>query len=1211
MWARRAGGLALCILAATGCDQERPAQADPAQGRAPALAERGALDPAAPGARARFTDITTEAGIRFVPRNGARGQKLLPESMGGGVAVLDHDGDGDPDLLFVGSSDWPWDAEAAGAQPSSLALYANDGRARFDDVTEAAGLHAVLYGMGAAVGDVQGDGRQDVYVTAVGSNRLFVNDGGRFHDGTDAAGVAGPADLWSSAASFLDVERDGDLDLLVGSYVRWSRELDLAGDRRLPGVPGRAYAPPMAFGGAHPLLFLNRGDGVFDEGAQAAGLHVLDDKGQPLAKALAFLVMDLDADGDDDVFVSSDTTRNLAFINQGAGRFVEQGLELGLAYDRFGNPTGAMGVDGGFFAHDERLGLFVGNFADEASSAYVSLGQPPFFVDETVALGLEQPTRQALSFGLLLLDVDLDGARDLLQVNGHLEPGIDAAAGSQRYAQAPQLLLQQRGPEGVRFRLLPDEAMGDLAAPLVGRGATCADLDGDGDQDLILTQVAGPARVLRNDQASGNHWLGVTLRGQPGRPLALGAEVALRVGGVTQRLRVDPTRSYLSQGSLSLRFGLGAHARVESLVVTWPDGTRREVTLPDGVDRVITVRERVDPADVQRALNQAKAQLEAGRGGEAVRALERIVELEPQSAPSWRNLARARLASSDPTGALQALDQADVQARSGALPQVSSLYLRAVSLARLERPAEAAPLFEQLVRRDPHTAAVRFQLALAWQAQGRADEALVQLREAVRLDPSHGAAFYQLASASRRAGDLDAFRAANREFLRLRALYGDAYKTPLSLEACVHTLAEAAGQAARSQRRQPPAPSSAVTFVEASEALLGGVRPAAAVAVLAMDGHGRYTLVLARPDGALELLSPDGGSRRLPLDLGDLSGLTDLAVGNYHDDGLELVQPGVVPRRRPDLFLTGPAGGWLLAQAEDGSFADVTRRAGLESSAAQRARWVDHDHDGDLDLALVGDAGLTLYVNTGDGRFERSAELASQLGPELAVPAQDLLALDLDENGATDLVLARGQLPTLRIDNRRAGRFALPPSPPGPWPACARVLGDDLDGDGLPDLVLVSAGSVRFVFDGVPGEPLVLPGISVVDACLIDVEGDGWLDLALGGVGGDGLGRVALLRNNGRGVWRVDSQAAGLDELSLPPVEQLLAADLDGDGDSDLLLRGRDDTLHALANHGGESGGLLKLRLLSLMSNSGAIGARVELREGGFLSSRNVQAEWP
>ena len=1208
-----------------------------------------------------FVDITSDAGISFVPQNGAIGEKLLPETMGGGCAFLDHDGDGDADLLLVGGRRWPWDPASAEPQPGSLALYENDGTGHFTDVTVRAGLARLLQGMGPAVGDVEGDGDDDLYITAVGPNVLFRNEGGFFVDGTVAAGVAGGETDWSTAAGFLDLENDGDLDLAVGNYVQWSRESDLAGDRRLVGIPGRAYAPPMAFPGSQPLLFVNRGDGVFDEGAEAAGLHVSEDDGTPVGKMLAFLFVDLDDDLDTDVFVSDDTTRNLLFVNDGAGHFREQGRELGLAYDRFGNTTGAMGVDGGDFAHDDTLAIFVGNFADEMSSAYVSPRSEPYFLDETLILGLGQDTRPALTFGLLLFDADLDGQLDLLQVNGHLEPAIDEAAGGQRYRQPPQLF--RNGGQGARprFAPLPADTLGDLAAPIAGRGAACADIDGDGDLDLLLTGVAEPPRLLRNDGAAGNHWLRCVLKGRPGSPTAIGAEVQLTAGGVTRRLRVDTTRSYLSQCERTLTFGLGTLERIESLSVRWPDGSVQSVAPPAGVDTTLTLVQPVDAAEVQRTFNLAKAQLESGRLADALRSLRIASELAPESAPTWRNLARARLAANDADGALAALDHADAVAPD----QLAARYLRAMALLRGEHHAEALPLLEDVVRRDPNTAAVRFHLATALTAQGRADEARAQFEEAVRLDPAHGAAWFQLAVARRRAGDLEGFRSANREFLRLRQLYGEGYKTPLSLEACGYTLAEPAGDAVLPEtgRSAPVAPLAASYRLD-DDGLLGGARDAAAAAVLSMDGAGRYALVVATPDGALLRLDPVDGGGRLATEvasgLGDLSGLAGIAVGNYLDAAPATLEPGTVPPRLPDLFLYGPSLARLLQQAADGRFVDTTDRAQLDGAFGERALWVDHEHDGDLDLCVAGADGFAVFMNRNDGTFDPSEDLPGLPGVGAAdVAAHDLLAADLDDNGAVDFVVATGGAratgaqsaggaagATLRIDNLRAGRFALPPDPPGPWPGCRRVLADDLDADGIADVVLVRADGVQFVFDGVPGPLQPLPGLDVQAATFVDPDGDGWLDLLLAGRdtptadgaapgddsrddggaipdfgAGVATGRLVLLRNGGRGTWTDASVEAGLADLAWPTatggagappaVVDVTAVDLDDDGDQDLLLRSADRRLHALRNDGGEAGGLLKLRLLSLMSPSGALGARVELRAGAFFASRTIQADQP
>lgn len=1181
----------LCCLALLA--PAAPAQEPPDADAAPALS---------------FTDITDEAAITFVPLTGAVGDKLLPETMGGGVAFLDHDSDGDADLLFVGGMLWPED-DPGGDQPSSLALYANDGSGHYSDETVAAGLDTVLYGMGAAVGDIDGDGDDDLYITALGTNRLYRNEGGFFVDITSQAGVAGDADLWSSAAGFCDLDGDGDLDLLVANYVRWSREIDLAGDRRLPGIPGRAYAPPMAFDGQPPLLFRNRGDGVFDEVAAEAGLLIKNPaNGELLNKTLAWLFLDVDDDGDSDVFAANDTTRNLLFVNDGSGHFDERGQEIGVAYDAFGNPTGAMGVDAGFFSGGAELGLFVGNFADEASSAYVGIPGNGFLLDDAQVLGLAAATRPALTFGLLLLDVDLDGRLDLLQVNGHLEPTIDSAPGRQTWRQAPQL-YRNGGPDArPRFQLTPAAQLGDLATPIVGRGAATADIDGDGDLDLALTRVGARPVLLRNDQSSGHHWLRCRLVGRPGSPSAVGAVVTIEVGGRTSRQRIDPTRSYLSQIERVATFGLGTHETVDALRVHWPDGNVQEFAVP-GVDRTLKLVQAVGEREVLATFLRGKAELETGRVSDALRTLSTASELAPHSAPTRRNLARALLAAGDAEAALQSLSvAAQIDATS-----VATIYLQALCYSRLGQPQEALPLFEEAVVRDPHTAALRFQLAGCAAALG--DNALAdeQLAQTVRLDRSHGAAWYRIAANARRARNTDAFRAANREFSRLRSMYGETYKTPLSLEACSYTAAEAAGAAADVSGRRAPEPALEVHFADVSAEVLGDDRDAALLAALSLDGAGRIEWLRGRTNGALERMTipPVGAaqSRALQLSLPGLELATDVAVGNFYDEAPATLQAGVVPPRLADVFIAGPGHSWLLSQDEDGELHDVTERAGLDEVPARAALWVDHEHDGDLDLALAGADGLRLFVNASDGSF-----FPADGWPEVTAPGTDLVAVDFDGNGAVDLAMATGSGPTERIENQRAGHFERLSDPPGPWPAATVILADDLDNDGSPDAVLVGRDGVRLVFDGVAQPIRHLDDFNASAAALIDYDADGWLDLVLSGVDGAGEGRLVLLRNGGREHWTDVTETCALSALTLPAAAALLAADVDGDGDVDLLLRSQDDTLTILRNSSVASSsgsGLAKLRLISLVGSSGAVGTRIELRDGPFFVSRTIQGEQP
>ena len=294
-----------------------------------------------------FTDITAEAGIDFVHVNGAAGEALLPETMGAGGAFFDVDRDGDQDLLLVNSTTWDAvlpEAEVGPGTGPTMSLYENDGAGQFADRTAGAGLEVSFYGTGVAVGDVDGDGWTDVFVSAVGSNRLFRNmEGERFEDVTAAAGVAGADTEWSSSSAFFDADGDGDLDLLVGNYVRWSREIDIEVGYQLTGV-GRAYGPPLNYGGTTMDLYRNDGSGVFTDASEEAGMHILNPATDtPVAKTLGLAPVDIEGDGDIDVVVANDTVRNFLLVNDGNGVFTEDGELYGLAYGRDGAATGGDG----------------------------------------------------------------------------------------------------------------------------------------------------------------------------------------------------------------------------------------------------------------------------------------------------------------------------------------------------------------------------------------------------------------------------------------------------------------------------------------------------------------------------------------------------------------------------------------------------------------------------------------------------------------------------------------------------------------------------------------------------------------------------------------------------------------------------------------------------------------------------------------------------
>ncbi|MEM9378511.1 MAG: CRTAC1 family protein [Planctomycetota bacterium] len=535
----------------------------------------------------RFTDVTESAGITFVHEAGATEEKLLPETMGGGAAFLDFDGDGDQDLFLVNGRRWSLGPDDDVA--SSNALYRNDGAGRFEDVTDAVGLTSATYGMGAAVGDYDGDGRVDVFTTGVGGNRLYRNAGGRFEDVTDAAGVGGSADAWTTSAGFFDADGDDDLDLFVCHYVRWSPEIDREIAYSLNGED-RAYGPPMNYAGTFSTLFRNEGDGTFVDASEAAGIHVTNAAtGAPMGKALGVVFTDVDEDGHADVLVANDTVQNHLFRGLGDGTFEEIGARSGFGFDGNGGATGAMGIDLGDFRGDGALGVCIGNFANEMSSLFVKRPNRLRFTDDAMGEGVGSPSRRRLSFGMFFFDYDLDGRLDLLQVNGHLEESIHEVQPSQTYLQPPQLFWNQGPDARACFAEVPADTTGDLGRDLAGRGSAYADIDGDGDLDVVLCQVGRRPVLLRNDQDLGRRWLRVRLE-QPGaNRFALGARIAVTTSAGVLRREVTATRSYLSQSELPQTFGLGADATVESIEVTWPDGARQAVEVPGSLDREIAV----------------------------------------------------------------------------------------------------------------------------------------------------------------------------------------------------------------------------------------------------------------------------------------------------------------------------------------------------------------------------------------------------------------------------------------------------------------------------------------------------------------------------------------------------------------------------------------------------------------------------------------------
>lgn len=553
-----------------------------------------------------FEDVTRARGVTFTHRNGAFGKKLLPETMGSGVAVIDFDADGRPDLLFVNSRSWPG-RDVGNGSPATLAFYRNEANGQLTDVTAAVGLDVSMYGMGATVGDYDNDGWPDLFVTGVGGNRLFRNvatprdkgsNGRAFVDVTARAQVGGPGGWptdgktdftshaaplnWSTSASFLDYDGDGKLDLFVCNYVTWSPTIDLKQSFTLNGRD-RAYGPPVAFDGAQNLLYRNRGDGSFEDVSAAAGVRVVQRGGTDtdktllnVGKSLGVIACDVDEDGWPDLVVANDTVRNFLFHNvagaDGKRRFEELGTESGVAYAE-GSARGAMGIDWAPSIRPGMNALIIGNFADEPNTYLCREDKDGLvFTDRALAEGIAGPSRRLLKFSTLFLDYDLDGRLDLLTCNGHLEPEITSLQKGQQYAQPVQLFWNTgQTPRG--FEPVPELAVGaDLFQPLVGRGAASADLDGNGTLDLVLTANDGPARVLRNQGGTGHHWLRLRLQGdgQRSNRSAIGARVLLQAGGTTQFREIAAARGYLSASELTVSFGLGKQTKIDKVTIHWP-----------------------------------------------------------------------------------------------------------------------------------------------------------------------------------------------------------------------------------------------------------------------------------------------------------------------------------------------------------------------------------------------------------------------------------------------------------------------------------------------------------------------------------------------------------------------------------------------------------------------------------------------------------------
>ena len=567
-------GLPILVLAAlvAGCG---PRAKNDSSAGTPAAS--GAAAAAASNASVSFAEVAVASGIDFTHNTGAFGKKWLPETMGSGCAWIDYDTDGDPDAFLISGKDF--DGHPTGRR-QSCALYQNDG-GKFTDVTAAAGVGAPMYGMGCTFGDYDSDGDDDLYVTALGPNRLYRNDGGKFVDVAKSMGVDDAG--FGSSASFFDPDEDGDLDLIALNYVEWTPETDIFCS--LDGT-NKSYCTPEAYKGASSRFYRNDG-GRFTDCSKECG--ILD----PTSKALGVVCFDFDEDGREDVFVANDTQPNCLYKNDGNGKFTEQGMIAGVAYDEAGRARGAMGVDAADFDGSGRPSLVIGNFSNEMLALYHNEGQG-FFIDAAPTSEVGHQSLLTLAFGTLFLDANLDGRLDIFVANGHVENEIQKVQSRVSYAQPPHLFLNHG--DGKFEDVVPKSEV--LRAPMVARGAATADYDGDGDLDILVTTNGGPAKLFRNDGPDGKHAIRVKLVGGAGsNPNGYGAKLVMTAGGNSRTAWLRAAHSYCSQSERVVTLGLGDAPAADEIVVTWPSGkTSRVGSTPAGSTIQVRETEAAPPA---------------------------------------------------------------------------------------------------------------------------------------------------------------------------------------------------------------------------------------------------------------------------------------------------------------------------------------------------------------------------------------------------------------------------------------------------------------------------------------------------------------------------------------------------------------------------------------------------------------------------------------
>ena len=527
----------------------------------------------------RFGDGTQLSGIDFLHVPTRTSNKLMPEIMGSGVAIVDLNRDGAPDIVLVNSG-----AVLEPSRPANAGnrLYINDGRGHFTNRTEEWKLPGTGYGMGIAAGDFDNDGWVDLFLTAYrGDDVLLRNTGSSFEDVTQKAGIKTDG-AWSTSAGFFDLDNDGDLDLWEVRYIKFTPENSIKTYHNRIQV----YPTPVVYDAVPDRLFRNNGDGTFLDISRDAGLTAAARKG------LALAIGDIDLDGDQDVYVANDTNPNQLWINDGHGGLKENAQLYGVAYSETGAEQGNMGADFSDTNGDGLLDIVCTTFQSEPTSIYRQ-EQPMLFREVSDAIGIGETARARLKFGVDFFDADNDGDEDLLVANGHIEDNISEYTDSVTFDQ--QTSLYENLGNG-NFANVSNMAGTALQARIVGRGLATGDFDGDGDLDFIITNNGGRPQVGINATEKRGNFLGLWLEGTRANRSAIGARIVAKIGARTIQRQIMGTSSYLSVCDFRVLLGIGDAASIDELTIYWP-GQEKQVITKLGVGKYYRVVEGQEPVE--------------------------------------------------------------------------------------------------------------------------------------------------------------------------------------------------------------------------------------------------------------------------------------------------------------------------------------------------------------------------------------------------------------------------------------------------------------------------------------------------------------------------------------------------------------------------------------------------------------------------------------